>query len=362
MGTRAELGADWSDIVARWYLGASPPIPANIGWAALGALERLWPEYLDDFMARGITGPAAIAPVIDLGMTLAACENLPGFAGVLGRIKCGERSAVSESYIAAALAKLGYRPQLEPELAGKRLDAVVSVDGASVYFEVTTPELSMDMQQAFTGMQHIADELRAERPGQDVMVYLLTEPTSNVAHALRGFVRQLPSSPIGAVHELADIALVRCMPFHPGGSPPFPAPNPLDHPILVVVGFEIGPDSGMRATVRLPLTDDRARWLMDREYRQFSPQEINVLVMDVSAIPSAVKQWVPIIVERYFQPSMNRRVGAAVLVDLPTVGPTVEHRWSVVPNPHAHRPVPDALLSDLAGLNEAEAPQGQAGP
>lgn len=49
-----------------------------------------------------------MAHVIDDGLTLAACQNLDGFEGVLNRIKKGEQSALSELRFAAALVDLGY--------------------------------------------------------------------------------------------------------------------------------------------------------------------------------------------------------------------------------------------------------------
>lgn len=86
MGKRTDFGANWSDFVANWCSGVTPSISGDEGWRVLGVLERLWPEYLDTVLDKGLKGIAIMVPAIDLGVTLEACEHLVGFDKVLARM------------------------------------------------------------------------------------------------------------------------------------------------------------------------------------------------------------------------------------------------------------------------------------
>lgn len=77
MGKRIDFGFSWSEVVACRYFGSSPSIPEDIGWEALGALECLWPEYIDTVLPEA-TKVNIIPGVIDIGITLGARENLVG--------------------------------------------------------------------------------------------------------------------------------------------------------------------------------------------------------------------------------------------------------------------------------------------
>ena len=119
MGKRTDFGSNWTEVVANWFLGKSPPITDHTGWEALGTLERLWPEYINEVVSKGYKGPTVMSAVIDRGVTLAACENLIGFHEVLERMKQGERPALSEAFFAAELVKIGYVPEFGPWLDRK---------------------------------------------------------------------------------------------------------------------------------------------------------------------------------------------------------------------------------------------------
>ena len=90
-----------------------------------------------------------MAPVIDVGVTLSTCQNLVGFDNLLKRVKLGERAALSEATIAAAMVGVGDNLVLAPPLMGKRLDVVVSIGDERVYIEMVAPDLSDAMKDAF---------------------------------------------------------------------------------------------------------------------------------------------------------------------------------------------------------------------
>lgn len=338
--------------MAHWYLGASPPIPSNLAWEALGVLERLLPEKIDTLLASGGKGPAIIAPLIDLGFTLKACENLVGFDNVLVRMKQGENAAFSEAHVAAALVKLRYSPELEPHLKGKRLDAVVFVQGEKVYVEVKTPNQSDVTKQTYAAMTALANRLVEQNPGTSVDVYLLVDATSDVADTILSLIECLTPPASDIVHELPSIGYVRYGAFRSDLTAFEPTPNDERLPVLGVASLATRGAVSTRVNVKCRLPDYRAERLMSEAASQFSCEETNLLIMDIPHVQSGIRDWAPII-QRRFQPTRNRRFGAVVLLDKVTYNAVVRRRWLVLRNPHAYRPPPQKLLVDVASLDES---------
>jgi len=125
MGSLSLLGANWFEIIERWYIGNKPSISAHQGWEALCTLDRLLPDEIERFLSCGAQGPSAIGYLLNFGITLKRCEGLVGFGKILNRMKKGERAAFSEAPIASELVKIGYLPKLEPLLNDKKPDALI---------------------------------------------------------------------------------------------------------------------------------------------------------------------------------------------------------------------------------------------
>src|SRR5260370_31708459 len=96
VGYRHVFGKDWDEVVRDWCLGVYFPLESDKAWEAIGALEHLWPERLGEVLSKGQRGYFVMAHVIDDGLTLAACQNLDGFEGVLSRMKKGEQARSEE--------------------------------------------------------------------------------------------------------------------------------------------------------------------------------------------------------------------------------------------------------------------------
>lgn len=355
MGTRNDFGFNWSDVIVNWYLGKSPQIPGDTGWEALGALERLWPEYIDKILSEGQKGLAVMAPVINLGITLAVCKNLVGFDEVLRRMKQDERAAFSEAFFAAKLVKIGYVPVFEPELHGKRLDALVNVQDKKVYIEIITPEQSEMMKRNYAGMNDLAKRLIEQNPGTSIDIYLLVDPTSDVLDTILNFVKEVTDSQYNTTLEIPNIAFLRYVPYRLQEQPlPFePIANTSD-PVLLVMTFSMREGVKSRTVIHIPFTDKRAKRLMSDEADHFSPQEMNLLVMDVSSIPDGIRRWTPLI-QRCVQPNRNKRFGAVVLFFCYFQDATIKTRLRVLRNPYAYRPIPERLLDDIMSLNDSSA-------
>src|SRR5260370_19662614 len=148
IGHRHDFGKDWAEVVNDWCLETPLPVPSENAWEALGALEQLWPERLGEVLTRTQKVNFVMAHVIDDGLTLAACQNLNGFEGVLSRMKIGEQAALSEMRFAAALVHLGYQPVLDTDHHGKRPDALIIAENKEIFIDVITPEMSEDARKS----------------------------------------------------------------------------------------------------------------------------------------------------------------------------------------------------------------------
>jgi hypothetical protein len=351
MARRTDFGANWGEVVQEWCLGNRPSIDEKDAWQALGVLERLWPDRLEQALSSSARGPLIIVELVEAGLSIDACEDLEGFPAVFERLKHGEPAASSELRFAAALVGLGYAPILEPSLNGKRLDARISVGGDEVYVEVSTPAHSEAARLAWEQMKGLCSVLTDQNPGVNLSVCLLTDPSSEVCDEVAGFAQTLTPTPRGSVAELPGVAWVRSA---PGGVhlPPLDALAGLERAprIFSTTAARVGGIWG-QAEVSLPFTDHRAEQIMHRELTHFSRHEVNLLVIFVSQVIGGVKQWVPL-VERRFQPTMNRRCGAVVLVGSVAlaVGPAIQLTSHVLVNPHAYKRVPPALLDKLGRL------------
>ena len=354
LGKRSDFGSSWSEVVANWYLGNSPAIPDDIGWNASDVLERLWPDYLDKVLSKGSENVYAMANLVDLGITLAACENLAGFDEVLGRMKKNERAAFSEAFFAAELVKIGYVPVFGPWLDGKRLDALVNVQGNWVYVEMITPEQSKSMKQAYVEMNDVAKRLTEQNLGAIIDVYLLAKPTPDISDTILGFAKGVTNSQYNTTLEISNIAFLRYVPSRLQAQPlPFdPVRNRLG-PVLLASTVRMKDGITSRVTVQFPFTDKRAERLMDDKVSQFSRQEMNLLVIDVSSIPDGIRQWSALI-KRRLRPEINRRFGAVVLFFryFQIQDATIKTRWSVLRNPNAYRLMSESLLNAIMNFND----------
>lgn len=304
-GQRSQFGKNWAEVVNNWCLGESLPMQDDKAWEALGVLEQLWPERLGEVLRTGKKGFFEMAYVINDGITLAACQNLEGFEGVLKRIKAGEQSALSELSIAAALVDLGYQPVLDTEHHGKRPDALISTENKEIFIDVITPEMSEDAKQAEGIASTLAQRLHLKLINQTtpsrLEVYILTPDLHIVADEIAHFLETPGLSLSETTHTLSDIALVKY-------SEPTALLN-IGPTILVdtefpIMGVARANSRGSSVTVRLPFTDDRLELLMSRKRKQFSKNEINLFVIDLSGVSHGFKRWLPL-VRRRLQPSRN---------------------------------------------------------
>jgi len=351
------VGSQWSDFADVWCSGVEPDETPEVVDRAFRTLRRLWPGYVANIHGQGTRGLVIIAPAISLGLTLAACEPLTGFDPVMTRVRQGERSARAELEFAAVLARRGLAPELEPQVGSKQLDCSVQIGSEAEFAEVIAPETSEAIGDAYTLVQRVVDELVARSRGTATEVLLVVDPEAQVDTIINSVVAIQPDD---AVHYIQGVGWIRRSflgPQLPVIGPHIHNPDPRP---AVATGRVVREEDGIftSATVRLPTTDERVYRLLSGELHHFSPAERNILVINVGAIAGGIK-WLPLI-QRWFQPRRNRRIGAVVLYEQPLAGTPVAVRqhWRVAENPYAYVPVPSAIIYAIRTLDQSSS-QGE---
>ena len=330
----SRFGAGWDDVVKEWCLGSRSNYSREQAWESLKTLERLWPDYVERIYLEQVRGALVIEIAIELGLALNACEELVGFLKLLARLKRDERGAIVELKVAAWLVRLGYRPELEPELNGKRLDSLVYVSGEPVYFEVIAPNEQAVIEEMDDALSRLARRIMAESCCRLINVRLNISPNPVVEEAVINATRNFPFND-QQVHIVPNIGTIST------GGIPVTEETP-EGPELVVEHQKF---DGRSVRASCFITDARAQRLFDQKLRQFSRDHCNILVMDVSQIPDGITGWSPLI-RRRFQPNLNRRIGAVVLLE-EEAGLKIKWNRQVLPNEYAYKPPPGPVLDAL---------------
>jgi hypothetical protein len=356
------FGTSWDDFVTNWCLGVAPATNQTETVLALDALVRLLPEYVARVINQPSRGLGVIAPAIDVGVTLAACESLPGFSALLPRIRQGESSAFSEASYAAALKRTGCAPELEPVSGSGLLDTAVEWRGTPIYSEVISPERAETIIKVQNDVHALANDIRdlLALTGSTLEVLLETDLTPETHAAVLNAAAGLPVNQETRIDGLATfIRRPSSIPLQLGPT----IVSKGDTPVIAAAAGKLDAGVGTGGIVRMPILDGRARRLLAGELHHFSQEHHNILAIDITRVPVGPKNWAPLI-KRSFQPGQNRRIGAVIFFSRGLVGTpiTTRQQWAVVANPYAYRPVPADFLQLVASLDESAHFRGQPGP
>ena len=339
MGLLSSFGTDWNGFVTDYLLSSSSQFSEEEAELAIDALEKLWPERLADAIQHDARGIAVMMPLLDDGLMLARAQAVPGFTGVMKRLRAGDDSAKAELCLAAHLVTKGQMPELEVPLENRVLDVRVETSGIPIYCEVIAPKLSDVMQETYSTLQKTATGILANHPGEIVECFIRGELSPSRVDEIIALAKSSQSD--GTVVDHSGIGLARRFPVDTTASSSSVTPPDAPSPILVVTNNRII-DNQLHAqtTLRLCLSDQRAARLMEAEAKHFPKTTANVVIMNVTRIPGGIETFASAI-QRRFQPNLNRRFGAVILFDQFVQVPGVcVKRWRILNNPHAYIPLP----------------------
>jgi hypothetical protein len=318
-GIPEDFGGSWDNFISEWCLGTEPPYSRPQTERGLSALGRHLPEVVRHSLANGRRGVLLASPLIDLGCILADCEGLDGFSTVLDRARGHERSARSELTVAATLARIGYRPAFGAPLEGKLLDLVITVNEKLVYVEVVAPNRSDATLESQRWASDLLERLRSRATRCRVEVGPIADLNETVCDQVDELVATIPED--AQWYQTPDIAVARKTPSGAELSPLFDGATAA----VISVGGETQVQGDSSSVfMRWPSTDDRLKRIFDEEHHHFSRKSCNLLVIDTTAVPAGIVDWLPL-VERRFQPTQNTRVGAVALYVRGPLSPTAQY-------------------------------------
>jgi hypothetical protein len=296
--------------------------------------------------------------LLDAGRALTTCEHLPGFQGVLHRVQIPkeEASALAELRFAASLVRLGYRPVLDTQHAERKPDARVVVDGADVCMDVIAPRWSDEHRARQANIQALAEALltwlnSSNQTGISLQMHILIPDHLGEKWDIQAFVRAVTAAwPLipDRVYELPPVAHVRWnSQGHTQGVGI--VPYTLESPVLACFG--VCNETGNSVSVTCEVSDARLELMVKRKLKQFSPDTINLLVIEATEVPDGIDSW-RLYARRRLQPTVNRRIGGILLCerDADDDGELLQ-RIALELHPDPYHPLPPSLVKNLARLD-----------
>ena len=353
IGHRHDFGNDWAEVIKKWCLGRSLVIPDETAWDALGVLERFWPEYLGGVLSRGARGNSIIVEAIDIGLSLSACQKLKGFEGIVKRLRGGDKDVLPEVRFAAFLVDLGYDPVLDEEHRGKNPDALIVSEGQEIFIDVISPHLSDEITETYAAMRKLAEvllEKLSQRATNLILdIYCLASPDT-VLDAVSSFLDNPLQPSLETVHELSGCALIKCSRKKENPTS-FSVDLPADVPpsVLLVSAANL---TNNNVFVRYSAADERLKRKMSDKLNQFSPEEINLLVIDIMYVPNGFKVWQPLL-RRNLPPARNKRFSGVMLYQRLWNGTGRYGReWYLEQHPDPYKKLPTSFIETLARMEQ----------
>ncbi len=340
----------WPEFVDQWCLGSPPALTAAEVQHAIHALIRHAPAWLEESVGSGRRGLLVIAQVVHLGRVLAATEHLLGFSQVLARVLGGESSAWAELEFAASIEEVGLRATLEPPMCGRVLDCSFEVAGSTVYVEVIYPSASDVMKKASSSMHRICNRVADACPGDWVNIVAL-QPPHLVENELAAAAI---AAPVDGTLVRTEHGAFRKTKLDGGASHNRISDcEPTLRPALIHGVTQVqGQDILSKVELEFSLADRRMQRLLAAELHHFTKAHINVIAVKVNGILGGIGQWEQL-ARAWFTPLRNTRIGGVLLWETALCGSpmSVQCAATLITNPHATQPLPDAAADALRSLH-----------
>lgn len=199
-------------------------------------------------------------------------------------------------------------------------------------------------------IQAIADGLMALRSGASIETLLLRDPNSEELEELVQETIALAARAEVLTKEFGDVAIVTVNRLPPC----VVEPQDYGRELGPIIGFARGfVENGVptkSVAVRVPVADQRALKILTREARQLPIHEPGLIMIDLSSVPGAFRDWETLLLRR-LQPTIHTRVSAICLIRWGTCstsgGEAVIPDVRLIENDHAVMPLPRWLRDQL---------------
>lgn len=342
MTVPAEFNNNWDSFVTEFYAGFPPTFSTCVGTRALNAIQQFFPEAIERLQNSTFLGPMSVDPLLEFGLILETCRELPGFNSVLARVRNGEKSAESELVFAAALVKMGLEIELEPYNHGKRPDLSIATSGTKVFLEVINPETSDIISDGNSIIQSLANDILQLKRHGNFTISLLRIPSNEEIIKIINIAASMEDGSSSKQH-IENVAIVELKQSSFPIALPLP-PESFSAPTIICSSTTFGGEAAQtQVNIQLQISDERAQRLMSDEAKHFVKGECNVLVCDLTKIGTAKRPWIELI-RRRFQPHQNTRFSAVFLFSRYIGEQGLHWQSTLLVNQHAVVPLPNQLF------------------
>jgi hypothetical protein len=291
-----------------------------------------------------------------LGRRLQSIAGVPGADSLVARLIADDRAAESE--LTAVHLFQSLRPETDVEIGpvvaiggrDRRPDfRLRSRDDSWTYVEVT----QLRRSEASTRMGQFLERIAARVISVDesflLEIVFWRDPTGSEEEALVNTAYDACRAMTGDRLDVGDLASL----FAKAGDPAVVIPTILPAEDtgtrMSLARSVMAPGQANRQiVVRAPFADQRAKATLDEEAAQLPTDAAGLVMVDVTAQPTAFTSW-PELVARRFTPVQHTRVGGVLLFSGAVTVAVHGLAWVIsvklMNNPHARIPVPAWILA-----------------
>ena len=373
MCTRDDTEMHWTfeEINREWFGGAYLHWEPNDVERAFAVAEEIrgrdWvlgPEFdLGTIPFPGVGrrgGFSQFLRVYWFGKRMQAIAGLPGADSLRARILANDPAAESELTAIYLLRsrQLQTDAEIEPEVTvgeGKRRPdfRIRNTGGVWMYVEVTQLNRSAASTRMQQLLQRVADQVISISQPFLLEIVFWREPTQTEEDEVVLPAQIISQAADGERRDIGDFASVLVK----SGDPAVVVPSILQNDGRTRMSLSrsiVGPDQPNRQIVlRVPFADQRAEDILTAEAKQLPKGECGVVMVDVTAQPTAFESW-PELVPHRFAPQQHTRVAGIILFSF-AIYPTSDGlAWvpnvKLISNPHARIPLPGWISEMVAEI------------
>ncbi len=314
---------------------------------AFNGFEQLFEKTWVDNYFKGMQSRYFVLDLIQAWNDWKQISDLPKANEIIPRWKSGlyEHGVKSELRILAYLRKSKLDIELFPPVNNRLADARIKLPTKKwTYVEISRRHFSKTHIQA----QFILTELSAAaakvKVGRHGKIGIKREITKNQVAEIKKWLENLQAEPA----YFKDIAVFHTTGIETGGA------DPGDLSTLFVktprrFGTNFKSDNGQivhKGTAILHTEDVGAKEMLESEAKQLPKNESGIIVLDLTHVVDGVKEWEPLILNR-FKPSINTRISGVILSStfLTQNGPETTGKF--LKNPYAKIPISQDLIEIL---------------
>lgn len=334
------------EIKKDWLLGASSKYSDKELVEGYKAVNSFLKKDFIDTKWKGQRGIAVVNQIVELGLNLIAVSGVKGFGLVQKRLLNSKTYDIASSELSNAVpfAAAGLLVELyppHPEKSGELEMKIQTQKGNPVFVEVVSPRTQVwnrFLMKLVDPIKKIASQMEDIR----LEIYLYKELDKDeqreLQEACRGVIKQRKVG-IEKKDKNYHILLSHVNTIKINSA----VKKTEEQTSLFVTNLTQTKGHKNIVTLGVPFADKRAQQVLEGEYHQLTSHYPNIVVIDVSGVPSGVQNW-PVYIKRRLQPKLNRKI-SAVILSSSVNSKRIEREYILILNPYANNKIPKEIIS-----------------